>query len=127
MTNSKQLAGLIGPSLIVITLSETINASIWANNIAPQIHLNGSLLFVAGLAIIRSHNLWVRSWPVIVTLTGWFIMLLGLFRMFAPALFLKGVQSSGYAFIVPTVGILALGIHLTFKAYRREHKKLADS
>jgi hypothetical protein len=117
MPNSKQIAALIGPSLIVVTLSESINASIWATNIAPAIHLNGGLLFVAGLSIVRAHNVWVRSWPVTVTLSGWFIMLLGLFRMFAPALFLKGVQSSGYAFIVPSMGILAVGIFLTFKAY----------
>lgn len=117
MYNSKQIAGLVGPSLIVVTLSETINASIWASNIAPQIHLNGSLLFVAGLAIVRSHNYWVRSWPLVVTLVGWFLIFLGLFRMFAPGFFLQGVQSSGNAFIAPTIGILFVGIYLTYKAF----------
>jgi predicted CoA-binding protein len=121
MTNSKKIAGLIGPSIVVISLSETVNASIWAGNIAPAIHLNGSLLFIAGLAIVRSHNLWIRSWPLLVTLVGWFIILLGLFRMFAPGLFLKSVQSSGYAFVMPTMGILAIGIYLTFKAYSRHN------
>jgi hypothetical protein len=127
MTNSKKIAALIGPSIIVVTVSETINANIWAINIAPVIHLNGSLLFVAGLAIVRSHNIWVRGWPVMITLTGWFIILLGMFRMFAPGLFLKGVQSSGYAFIVPSLGILAVGIFLTRKAYSKDHKKTFDS
>ncbi len=116
-TNSKYLAGLIGPSLVVITISETINAHIWATNIAPTIHLNGALLFVAGLAIVRAHNLWVRGWPIVVTLVGWVLMFLGSFRMFAPELFLKGVQSFGSAFIAPTMGILAVGVYLTFKAY----------
>lgn len=119
-TNSKNIAGLIGPSLLVITISETINAHIWATNIAPVIHLNGGLLFVAGLAIVRAHNLWVRGWSVVVTLVGWFVMLLGLLRMFAPELVLKGVQSTGSAFIAPTMGVLVIGLFLTFKAYRRE-------
>lgn len=119
-TNSKNIAGLIGPSLIVITISETINAHIWAANIAPVIHLNGGLLFVAGLAIVRAHNFWVRGWSVVVTLVGWFVMLLGLLRMFAPELVLKGVQSTGSAFIAPTMGVLVIGIFLTIKAYRRE-------
>lgn len=120
MTNSKNIAGLVGPALIVITLSEMINAHIWATNIAPVIHLNDGLLFVAGLSIVRAHNLWIRGWPVLVTIVGWAIILLGLFRMFAPELVLKGVQSSGSAFIAPTIGVLAIGIFLTFKAYRRE-------
>ncbi|HEX4950832.1 MAG TPA: hypothetical protein VFZ34_29495 [Blastocatellia bacterium] len=119
MTDSKQIAGLIGPSLVVITISETINAHIWATNIAPCIHLNGGLLFVAGLAIVRAHNRWVRGWTVMVTLVGWFVMLLGLLRMFAPGLVLKGVQSTGSAFIAPTMSVLAIGIFLTFQAYRR--------
>lgn len=118
MTSSKKIAGLVGPSLIVITISETINASIWASNIAPAIHLNGGLLFVAGLAIIRSHNLWVRSWPVVVTCVGWFLIFIGLFRMFFPVYILKGVQNTGNAFIIPTMGIVVTGIYLTFKAYR---------
>lgn len=119
-TKSKNIAGLIGPSLIGITISEMVNAHIWAANIAPGIHLNGALLFVAGLAVVRAHNLWIRGWPVVVTLVGWFVILLGLFRMFVPELFLKSVQSSTSAFIVPTIGVLAIGIYLTFQAYRRE-------
>jgi hypothetical protein len=114
---------LVGPSIIVVTLSETINASIWATNIAPAVHMNGSLLFVAGLAIVRSHNIWVRGWPVLLTLVGWFSILLGTFRMFFPELFLKGVQSTGYAFILPTMGVLVIGIYLTFKAYAGEYKR----
>jgi hypothetical protein len=56
MNHSKRLAGLIGPSLIAITISEAINAHIWANNIPAAIHFNGALLFIAGLAIVRTHN-----------------------------------------------------------------------
>ena len=119
-TNSKNLAGLIGPALIAVTISETINAHIWAANIAPVIHLNGALLFIAGLAIVRAHNHWVRGWPVVVTLVGWVVLCLGLLRMFTPELYLKGVQISGVAFIVPTMGVLAVGVYLTFQAYRRE-------
>ena len=116
MTSSKQLAGLIGPTLIVITISETINVHIWSANIAPVIYLNGALLFIAGLSIVRAHNHWVRGWPVMVTLVGWFIILLGLFRMFAPELYLQGVQHTS-AVIAGTMIVLAIGIFLTFKAY----------
>jgi hypothetical protein len=74
-------------------------------------------LFVAGLAVIRAHNLWIRGWPVLVTLVGWFVIFLCLFRMFAPELFLKSVQHFAPAFLAPTMGALLVGIYLTFKAY----------
>ena len=119
MANSKYLAGLIGPSLVAITISETVNIHIWAGNTAAGIHFNGAVLFVAGLAIVRAHNLWVRGWPVLVTLTGWAMMLLGLFRMFFPELQLEGAKHTvaASAEIMP---VLALGIFLTYQGYRRD-------
>lgn len=116
MSNSKQIAGLIGPSLIVITISETINIHIWAGNTAAGVYLNGAILFVTGLSIVRSHNLWVRAWPVMVTLTGWFAMLLGLFRMFAPELQLEAAKNTSPV-IAEIMVVLAVGIFLTYKAY----------
>jgi len=83
MTNSKKIAGLVGPTSIALTISEAMNFHIWAVNIAPVTYLNGTLLFVAGLSIICVHNHW-RGWPVLVTLTGWFCILGGLYRMFVP-------------------------------------------
>lgn len=118
MASSKQIAGLLGPSVIVVTISETVNFHIWAGNTAAGVHFNGMVLFVAGLAIIRAHNLWVRGWPVLVTLAGWFLMFLGLFRMFFPELQLEAAKHASIA-IVEIMPILAAGIFLTFKAYSR--------
>ena len=84
MTTSRHLAGLIGPTLVVLTVSEAMNFHIWATNMAPVTYLNGLISFVAGLAIVRVHNRWTRSWSVIVTLLGWIVLVGGLFRMFAP-------------------------------------------
>ena|SRR4249919_1358448 len=119
MTISKQLAGMIGPTIIVVTISETINVHIWEANTAAGVYLNGTLLFVAGLSIVRSHNHWVRDWSVMVTLTGWFVMLLGLFRMFAPEMQLEGAKNAT-AVVTITTFVLAMGIFLTFKAYSRK-------
>jgi len=116
MADSKYLAGLIGPSLVAITITETINVHIWADNTAAGVFLNGGLLFVAGLAIVRAHNLWVRNWPVVITVVGWAVMALGLFRMSAPELQLKGARNTDVV-IAETLAVLAIGIFLTFKAY----------
>ena len=119
MTNSKNIAGLIGPAIVAITISEMVNIDIWAGNTAAGVYLNGGLLFIAGLAIVRAHNLWVRGWPVLVTLTGWALMLLGLFRMFFPQLQLEGAKNTS-AVIVEIIPVLVVGLILTFNAYIRE-------
>ena len=49
MTDSKRVAGLLGPSLIALTLSEMMNAHIWAAIIAPVTYLAGALWFVPAL------------------------------------------------------------------------------
>jgi len=41
MSNSKDIAGLIGPTLIAAAISEAMNLHIWANNIAPVTYLDG--------------------------------------------------------------------------------------
>jgi hypothetical protein len=114
--NSKQIAGLIGPTVISITISEAINLHIWTINIPQVTYLNGLVLFVAGLSIARIHNCW-RGWPIYVTLAGWFLLLFGLYRMFFPEAKQASQNPATYTGIF---FLLTIGIFLTFKAYSRE-------
>ena len=84
MTDSRRIAGLLGPTLIALAASEALNPHIWVNVPPAQTYLAGTLWFVAGLSIVRAHNRWTVGWPTLVTLMGWFVMLGGLFRMFSP-------------------------------------------
>jgi hypothetical protein len=52
-----RLGVLVGPTLTVLGVSEALHLHIWAANIAPVPYLDGVLLFVAGLAIVRAHNI----------------------------------------------------------------------
>jgi len=124
MPNSKHLAGLIGPTIMALALSEATNLHIWANNIAPVTYLNGTLLFVAGLSIIRAHNCWTIGWPVLVTVVGWVAILAGLFRMFAPEAQQAGQNSFTYAALAV---LFVLGTLLTFQGYRRDNNSVAPS
>src|SRR5574341_1458033 len=122
MTNSAHIARLLGPALIGISITEWMNLDVFAAAIGPSfathVYLNGTLLFVAGLAIVRAHNLWTRRWPVLITLLGWFAILAGLGRMAAPV---SAQQAGQSAFVVyaSLVTLLAIGIVLTFKSYGR--------
>lgn len=113
--SSKRVAGLVGPALIVIAISETVNLDIWKTNDPRLTYLNGTFLFVGGLAIVRAHNVWVRAWPVLLTLVGWLAMAIGLFRMFAPRATVGGENALTYVVIA---AVCAVGVVLTIQAYR---------
>jgi hypothetical protein len=119
MADSKSIAGLIGPTLVAISISEWINLrTLWANVSPSIIYLNGTLLFVAGLSILRAHNRWTLGWPVLVTLVAWLILLGGLVRMFAPVFAQREVENS-IGVYAGLVVLFAIGLLLTFQAYRR--------
>lgn len=114
MTNSKQMAGLIGPVLMAVSASEIFNLGIWATPIPTLTYLDGFILFVAGLAIVRAHNLWTWRWPVLVTLVGWLVMTGGLYRMFFPTAQQLGKSAATYLVICT---LFVIGCVLTLKSF----------
>ena len=126
MERSRYIAGLAGPLLGLLGLSLLLNREL-APALAEQLSrdlglivVSGGLLLVAGLAIIRSHNVWA-GWPVLVTLLGWLAVIGGVMRILiparlaalAPALVQNGGIVTGVAVLV-----LVLGICLTAMSYR---------
>ncbi len=101
---------------MAITTSEALNLDIWAGVSPTLVYLNGVLLFVAGLAIVRTHNVWVRAWPVLVTVLGWVALAIGLLRMFAPQAPQLGPSVSTYAVVFL---LFLLGAVLTLQGFRR--------
>jgi hypothetical protein len=121
--NSKRIAGLVGPTLVAMLISESplVQPHLYDAQIPPVVYLSGVLMFVGGLAIVRAHNHWVRDWTVLVTVSGWFALMLGLFRMFAAGLYQRGSANAGPTLFMVLEGILLiLGLVMTFKAYRRD-------
>lgn len=118
MERSKSIAGIVGPTLIVMGFSEMKlwNPTLYDNQIVPLVYLNGVLLFVAGLAIVRSHQIWVYGWQTAVTIIGYLVLLLGLFRMFFPQI-QKAEFRNDHSVLIIEIVLILLGIFLTVKAY----------
>jgi hypothetical protein len=57
-------------NLTTIAVSEAINLRIWATSLAPVVYLDGTVLFVVGLAIARSHSRWTRDLRRVVDRNG---------------------------------------------------------
>ena len=114
METSKNLAGLIGPTLMVMSLSEFLNFHIWDKVEASLVYLNGLLFFIGGLAIIRSHSSSAMDWTILISFIGWVSLTLGLYRIFFP----NGKQLKRTMLTYITLGVLFLtGSFLTIKAY----------
>jgi hypothetical protein len=118
MEKSKSIAGIVGPTLIVMVFSEMRiwNPMLYDTQIVPLIYLNGVLLFVAGLAIVKSHNIWIYGWQTLVTIIGYIAITVGLLRMLFPQVQKVEFNNNNSILIVEIILILT-GIFLTFKAY----------
>jgi len=123
MERSKSIAGIVGPTLIVMVLSELRlwNPTLYDTQIVPLVYISGVLFFVAGIAIVRSHNIWILGWQTSLTIIGWLSVLLGLARMFFPHFYIAQFKNDNSAFILEILLIL-LGLFLTFKAYSPKQK-----
>ena len=118
--DSRRLAGLLGPTVMALTASEAVNYRIFDSQLPTVVYLNGLVLFVAGLSIVRRHNRWTWRWPVLNTILGWGIMVGGLTRMFAPEAEQPRESAAMEVFLA---GGFAVGCYLTYKAYRRGHER----
>ena len=79
MTASKMIAGLMGPTLVAIAAA-IFNLGVFpalAEQVShdPALIFVSGVLFVAGLVIVRAHNIWTAGWPVLVTVVGWLVLL----------------------------------------------------
>ncbi len=129
LTTSRTIGGLLGPTFLAMGVSVLLNLGslpAMVEQVAHDpalIYVSGILLFVAGLAIVRVHNIWSGGWPVLVTALGWLALLGGLVRMFFPNR-LAGIAAqfadSRGLLAGSAVVLLLLGAFLSYRAYCRE-------
>jgi uncharacterized membrane protein HdeD (DUF308 family) len=123
VANTKQIAAILGPTMVVMLVAEfpLVQPHLYDEQIPPVVYLSGILMFIAGLAIIRAHNIWARNWTVLVTLSGWFFLLLGLLRVFAADHYrLTAASTSSWVYILAEGLLLLVALFITFKAYSRD-------
>jgi len=105
---------------MIVSEFPLVQPHLYDAQIPPVVYLSGTLMFVGGLAIVRAHNDWVTDWTVLITLSGWFFLVLGLLRMFAAGLYQRGAaNTSASAFMALETIVLLVGLIITFKSYRR--------
>ena len=126
MDTSIFLARLLGPSMLVIGLGLLLNRATYRDmsleflDSPALIYIGGLIAFVAGLAIVLTHNVWVVGWPVVITIFGWVSLAAGIFRIVFPAsvtqLGRRLIDSQG--FLIGGIAVyLLLGAWLSYAGY----------
>jgi hypothetical protein len=60
--------------------------------------LLGLFRVVAGAAVVLIHNVWSRGlWPLVVTLTGWAMLVRGVINLFLPPEVMAGLLAAAHA------------------------------
>ncbi len=127
MTASTFIARILGPLFVIMGIGLLLEGESF-RVIATEflrspalIYLSGIIALVAGLAILNVHHVWVRDWPVLITIFGWLALIGGIFRLLASSL----VQTMGEAVIahphwsvVGAVVVLVFGAFLTVMGYQ---------
>jgi hypothetical protein len=83
--------------------------------------LLGFLRVVIGAAIVLIHNVWSRGfWPLVVTLTGWAMLVRGVMNLFLPpevmASLLAGAHVVDFYYLYAAIP-LVLGAYLTLRGF----------
>ncbi len=122
MNLSKKIGGLVGPTILAMVAAEypLVQPHLYDTQIPPVVYLSGNLMFVGGLAIVRAHHHWRRDWTALITLTGWLLLLVGLFRMFAASGYPQEYANANPKAVMIIQGILLIaGSIITIKSYSR--------
>ena len=126
MDNSVFLAKLIGPYIIVVGIGLIFNQKVFRQIIEDfaknpaLVYVTGLITFVAGLAIVLSHNIWVADWRVIITVFGWMALVKGAWLIIRPGAVNKMTKiylNHMNLVLIPWVIMLLIGIFLTIKGY----------
>ncbi len=117
------LAELWGISLVLISLALLIKdghlKKIFSAIEDDEMFCWGMAAAVIGVAMVLTHNIWVKDWTVVITIFGWLSLIKGLAMLFLPEFvkkMAKNLQSAPflpYALIV----MLAIGLALTYLGF----------
>lgn len=95
MMTSLFLGKVVGAYLVVVGASLLLRKKMWHNVVRDftksSMAMTVAALFelLIGLFIVASHNVWVQSWEVVITIIGWLMVFEGIAYLFIPHKVLK--------------------------------------
>jgi len=120
------IAELLGPIFIVTGVASLFKVQMLRGILQEFIrsqallYLAGFLGLLGGLALVLTHNVWVRDWRLIITLIGWLTIVRAVVTIFRPqeivAIGSKLLEHQGYFFGASVIN-LTIGLALSYFGY----------
>jgi membrane protein CcdC involved in cytochrome C biogenesis len=120
------IARLLGPILLAVGAGILINPSMFRTmgtevvRSVTLVYLFGLMDLAAGLAIVLTHNVWLVSWRVLITLIGWLLVIRGAARvLLTEKVMVFGAKAFRNRQMVPVSGAVVgiLGLVLCYFGY----------
>jgi hypothetical protein len=120
------LARLLGPLLLIGGASILLNPKAFRTlageviRSVTLVYLFGFIDFAAGLAIVLTHNVWLLSWRVLITLLGWLMLIRGAIRVLIPETVMAyAAKVLRKKQVLPAAGVVtaAIGLVLCYFGY----------
>ncbi|RAP38014.1 hypothetical protein B1207_03225 [Legionella quinlivanii] len=87
---------------------------------SPLMLFMAIITLILGLLLVISHNVWVVAWPLIITITGWLILLSALLRLFFPDQAIRMAHwwsAHANGLMIMALIYLLIGLFLLYKGY----------
>lgn len=86
---------------------------------STMIAAHSTVSLILGLLIVVSHNIWIDQWPVVVTVFGWLLLVMGLFTLFFPESYVKMAKDSveKTPYMVLSWARLLVGLYLIWAGF----------
>jgi hypothetical protein len=125
-TTSEIIAGYAGPLFMAVAIAILVNRATITALLRESLNSPGIVMFsgffvlLAGLAIVRAHNIWGADWTILITILGWLLVIGGVVRIIWP----ERAAAVRRSFLATENGLtawalvaLAIGAFLTAKGY----------
>ena len=120
------LAKALGLYLLIVGLAMLFNAgkqrallTDLVNN-PSLLYLTGFIALIIGILLVLSHNIWVKDWPVVITILAWLSLIKGIVRVSCPQFALKTTRAyleKDAVYYTCTVIIVIVGLFLCYKGF----------
>lgn len=125
MVTSLFIAKLLGLYLSIISVLLLVKKDFFMTMIEDflthpaLLAFQGAINIFSGLILILVHNVWIWSWPVVITLFGYFLLFRGIFIFLCPETAVTWGKKMQESKKLPCLGIilLLLGLWLSYVGF----------
>lgn len=126
MEKALLIAAIAGPVYLVMGLSVLIYCKQWQKVLDYWEKDHFSLMtlmlmhLVLGVLVVNMYNVWEWNVWLLVTLTGWCMVVKGVFYMLAPGSWIKsvlGMKKSAWVLYLAGLVLVAMGVALSYYVY----------